>query len=40
MAYSLFSKKTDEQTDEDIKVNGTQDEYTTTYVPDPYNKGV
>jgi hypothetical protein len=34
----VFKKILDEQTDEDIKVDGTQDEYTTTYVPDPYNK--
>jgi hypothetical protein len=39
MSYSLFSKKiSDEDTDEDIEIDGTQDESTATYVSDPYDK--
>jgi hypothetical protein len=35
----LFSKKiSDEETYEDIEIDGTQDESTSTDVPDPYDK--
>jgi hypothetical protein len=38
MSYSLFSKKLDEDTDEDIEIDGTQDESTATNVLDTYDK--
>jgi hypothetical protein len=39
MFYSLFSKSiSDEDTDEDIEIDGTQDESTATDVLDSYNK--
>jgi hypothetical protein len=39
MSYSLFSKKIlDEDTDEDIDIDGTQEESTATHVSDPYDK--
>jgi hypothetical protein len=39
MFYSLFSKSiSDEDTDEDIEIDGTQDESTATDVLDSYDK--
>jgi hypothetical protein len=34
----VFQKISDDETDEDIEIDGTQDESTATDVPDPYDK--